>query len=376
MTSEERAAGERVLIADTTLRDEHLVARDPRLLADKSLTEIWRSNALAIAKRVVVARHLAALGVDVIEAGFGDTTSGLNAVHALACEFQDEGPVVSGLVRTMGSLDQIDATWEAVSAAARPRIHLYTSASDLVDDFGHLRTDPQRLFDGARAAIERAKSYTDDVEFSPPRTASSDVEIIAEWTQVAIDQGVRTINIRAAEEYANPDGYRAVLLELLRLAPQCQDVTLSADVFIPHLRGAEAMNEAVECAEAAVQAGCRQVKCAFHGVAGTPGHAPLELIAFNIWLRNHLRERALSTHIDTRRILATSDVVADAKGYDVPPSQPLVGSEATDPQRANFADDPLERALTADSFRIVLRALGRPIPAWLNECADASSLDL
>jgi 2-isopropylmalate synthase len=376
MTLEERSAGERVLIADTTLRDEHLVARDPRLLADKSLTEIWRSNTLPIAKRVVVARQLAALGVDVIEAGFGDTTSGLDAIHALACEFQDEGPVVSVLVRTMGSLDQIDASWKAVSAAARPRIHLYTSASDLVDDFGHFRTDPQRLFDDARAAIERAKSYTGDVEFSPPRTASSDVEIIAEWTQVAINEGVRTINVRTTDEYATPEGYRAVLLELSRLAPQCQDVTLSADPFVAHLRGAEAMAAALECAETAVGAGCRQVKCAFHGVAGTPGHAPLELIAFNVWLRNHLGKSALWTHTDTRRILATSDVVADAKGYDVPPSQPLVGSEATNPQRANFADDPLERALAADSFRIVLRALGRPIPAWLDECADASSLDL
>jgi 2-isopropylmalate synthase len=371
----EDAPVQRVVIADTTLRDEHLVARDPRLLADKPLAEIWRSNALPTAKRILVARQLATLGVDVIEAGFGDATDGLGSLRGIASEFRQEGPEISGLVRTLAGFEQLADASKAVSAAARPRIHLYTTPSELVDDSGRFRRQPRQLLDEAQAAVEQARHHVDNVEFSPPQGGRDYLDITAEWAQAAIAAGAKTINLRTTAEYASASEYRAVLLELFQLVPQSQDVIISADPFVPHLRGAEAMSMALESAEAAIDAGCRQIKCAFHGIAGTPGHAPLELIAFNLWLRHQLGESPLQTNIDTHKLLATSNLIADAKGFDLPPTQPLVGTEAIDPQPSDFPDDPRERWIAADFSRNVLRALGRTIPSWLDDWADTSQLE-
>jgi 2-isopropylmalate synthase len=372
----EESLDERVLIADTTLRDEHLVTRDPRLLADKPLEEIWRSSALPIPKRVLVARQLAVLGVDVMEAGFGDTKDGLAPLRAIASEFRQGGPKISGLVRALAGLEQLVATATALSEAARPRLHLYTTPAELVDDSGHLRRSRRQLLDEVRAAIERAKHHVDDIEFSPPQASRDNLDLTAEWTQAAVAAGARTINVRTTAEYANPDAYKAVLRELFRLAPVGDEIVISADAFVPHLRGAEAISMALECADAALDVGCHQVKCAFYGVAGTPGHAPLELVAFNLWLRRRLGESQRRTTINTDQLLPTGKLVADAKGLDIPATQPLLGTEATNPQPSDFPDDPQERWVAADLSRNVLRALGCHVPGWLNEWADPSQLDI
>jgi 2-isopropylmalate synthase len=366
--------GQHVLIADTSLRDEHLVAADPRLVATSTLRDIWRSNPLSVETRRKLALQLSALHVDVLEAGIGDTTTGLDAMHEIARELRGDGPIVSGLARALGDDTMLDAAGRALAIADRFRIHLYTATSDLLDEQGYFRSQPLQLLDSARRNVAQARTYTADVEFSPPQVGPEHIELIAEWTAAAVDEGAGTINIRTFSTATAPNEYRETLQDLKSRAPR-DDVVWSGDVFIPHLRGAEALSVAVRCAEEAIEAGCRQIKCAMHGIAGTPGHAPLELIAFGIWFRNHIQTSQLWTSIDMHKLIDTSDIVADAKGADIPPTQPLVGSDVIEPKRDQFPDEPKERAAAAQAHSLVLACLGQPAPQWLHDWASDPDID-
>jgi 2-isopropylmalate synthase len=313
-----RAEPERVAIADTTIRDEHLPSAENRLLVDRYQAEIWRSRSTPLDKRVLVARQLGSLGVDVIEAGFAESSEGPAPLRAVADQFRDGGPVVSATIRTMAGEESLARCWRAVSVAARPRLHLFTAAADLSDPWGRLRMSPARLLDDARRAVARAVARAEEVEFSPPRTEKNAIDVAAEWTEAAIEEGARVINIRTTDEYADPEGFRAVIEEMARLAPASTEVVLSADPFVPHLRGTEATLAALACATAALDAGCRQLKCAFNGIAATPGHVPLELAAFEIWSRNQLGESGLRTGLEMSKLLATAELIAEAKGVELP----------------------------------------------------------
>lgn len=366
------AASDQVLIADTTLRDEYLIARAPRLASNRAGDGVWRKRALSGNDLLALARVLADLPVDVIEAGFGDRPEEGAALSAVASQFKEAGPIVSGIVKISADPRRLSAVAEAVSCAARGRVHLFVDASEVLA--AGRRGHSARLVEQVVAAIERVRGYVDDVEFSPPRALPEGAAEAAAWAQVAVDAGARTINVRSAEGSADPQSYLAVLNEFQALKAS-SEVVLSADPFVSDLRDTEALNAATRCAEVALEAGCRQVKCAFHGVAGTPGHPSLELLAFRTWLRNHLSQSPLWTNLDTTRLLRASSAVAGAKGFDLPPSQPLLGKDTIEPCPADFPEDPVERALTATATRIVFEGLGIEAPAWLEDFADWTPVD-
>jgi 2-isopropylmalate synthase len=318
-------ASGRVLIADTTLRDEHLVSGDPYLLAERGGLDVWRSRPLPLEARLELARELAALGVDVIETGFAETADSAAAIRALASELAEDGPIVSGLVSAFAAPEHLREAVQTVAAARRPRVHVYVNASDLVDGAGNHRRRPPILLAEALAAIECLKAEVEDIEFSPPRTSVEAIEVAAVWVRGAIEAGARTINLRSVLDGPEPEPSLALISELRRLVP-LEGVTLSADLFASHLRGPEALSVATGCAEAALEAGCRQVKCAIHGIAATPGHPSLEVLALRTWLRKHLHESHLWTNVDTTKLLRAGNAVAAAKGFDLPPSQPPLGA--------------------------------------------------
>jgi len=363
----------RVLIADTTIRDEHLLRADPRLLADRNLAEVWRSGSLEVGERLSIARELAALGVDVLEAGFIAAPEGMETVQALAAEFSEAGPVVTALGSAFGPREELLAAGEAASRARHPRVHVFVRTADLIDDQGKPRRHPALLLDQAMGAIETVREAVADVEFSPPWTSLEAIETAATWARAAVDSGVKTINLRYCPDGREHDDFLAMIAELRRLAALPPEIVLSADVFAPNTDRAESYVEATGCAEAALEAGCRQVKCAFHGIAATPGHAALEMLAFQVWVRHYLGESHLWSNVDTRGLLEADALIAAAKGLDLPPSQPLLGEDFTAPSPESFPEDPLERALLATTTRIVLAGLGVPIPAWLDQYAVPSN---
>src|SRR6266513_1713515 len=202
-----RAHAERVLIFDTSLRDGE---QSPGISLNKQ-------------EKLEIAHQLARLGVDVIEAGSPITSPGdFESVQTIARSV--EGPVICGLART--SKQDIDAAWEAVKDAERPRIHTFIATSDI-----HIERKLQTTHDDvkgqARASVAHAREYTDDVEFSPEDGSRSDVEFMAEVIQIAIDEGATTINVPDTVGYTMPREYAAMFGELYRLVPALRDVVVS-----------------------------------------------------------------------------------------------------------------------------------------------------
>src|SRR5256885_260850 len=196
----------RVLIFDTTLRDGE---QSPGI-------------SLNTQEKLEIAQQLARLGVDVIEAGFPITSPGdFESVQAIAREVQ--GPVICGLART--SKQDIEAAWNAVRDSERPRIHTFIATSDIHIE-RKLQTTREDVKGQVRAAVAQARGYTDDVEFSPEDGSRSDIEYMAEGTQIALDEGATTINVPAQVGYPMPREYAAMFGELYRLVPALRDVVV------------------------------------------------------------------------------------------------------------------------------------------------------
>src|SRR5437588_7670218 len=184
----------RVLIFDTTLRDGE---QSPGI-------------SLNTQEKLEIAGQLARLGVDVIEAGFPIPSPGdFEAVREIARHV--EGPVICALARTAAG--DIDRAWEAVRESERPRIHTFIATSDI--HIAHkLKTTREDVVGQARAAVAHARSYTDDVEFSPEDGFRSDREVVAEVIAAAIEEGATTINVPDTVGYATPEEYGAMFREL------------------------------------------------------------------------------------------------------------------------------------------------------------------
>jgi 2-isopropylmalate synthase len=289
----------RVLIFDTTLRDGE---QSPGI-------------SLNTQEKLEIAQQLARLGVDVIEAGFPITSPGdFEAVEAISRNV--EGPVIAGLART--HVADIDAAWNAVKDAPRPRIHTFISTSDIHIEH-QLQTTREDVKGQAKAAVAHAKQYVDDVEFSPMDATRADVAFTAEVCQIAIDEGATTINIPDTVGYTMPLEFTEYLQKLYELAPDLHKVVLSVHCH-------DDLGLAVANSFAGLQAGARQVECAVNGIGERAGNASLEEIVMLL----HTREPAvgLSTGINTKEIARTSRLVSRLTGYPVQPNKAIVGRNA------------------------------------------------
>jgi 2-isopropylmalate synthase len=288
-----------VRVFDTTLRDGE---QSPGISLNKQ-------------EKLEIAHQLARLGVDIIEAGFPITSPGdFESVQAISREV--EGPVICGLART--SKQDIDAAWEAVRDAERPCIHTFIATSDIHIE-RKLQTTREDVKGQVRAAVAHAKSYTDDVEFSPEDGSRSDVSYMAEVIQIALDEGATTINVPDTVGYTMPEEYAAMFGELYRLVPGLRDVVVSVHCH-------DDLGLAVANSLAGIQAGCRQVECAINGIGERAGNASLEEIVMLL----HTREPALGlwTGIETTEIARTSRLVSRLTGYPVQPNKAIVGRNA------------------------------------------------
>ncbi len=290
----------RVLIFDTTLRDGE---QSPGI-------------SLNTGEKLEIAQQLARLGVDIIEAGFPIASPGdFEAVEAIAR--QVHGPVIAGLARANSA--DIDAAWNAVRDSERPRIHTFVSTSDIHIEFQmqNTRADVLGL---ARAAVAQAKSYCDDVEFSPMDATRSDPEFTAEVLQIALEEGATTINIPDTVGYTMPDEYVRFLGRLYELVPGLHDVVLSTHCH-------DDLGLAVANSFAGVQAGARQVECAINGIGERAGNAALEEIVMLIRTRG-ADLAGLHTGVVTTELARTSRLVSRLTGYLVQPNKAVVGRNA------------------------------------------------
>src|SRR6201999_1714072 len=289
----------RVIVFDTTLRDGE---QSPGI-------------SLNATEKLEIAQQLARLGVDVIEAGFPIASPGdFEAVRTIAREV--EGPVIAGLARTHKA--DIDAVWGAVRDAERPRIHTFISTSDIHIQH-QLQTDREDVKGQAKAAVTMAKSYCEDVEFSPMDASRSEFEFTAEVLQIAIDAGATVINVPDTVGYATPEEYAAMWRTFYEMVPDLRKVETSVHCH-------DDLGLAVANSYAGVSAGCRQVECAINGLGERAGNCSLEEIAMLFKVREDAH--GFSTGINTREIARTSRLVSRLTGYPVQPNKAIVGRNA------------------------------------------------
>ena len=289
----------RVYIFDTTLRDGE---QSPGI-------------SLNTQEKVEIAQQLARLGVDVIEAGFPVTSPGdFEAVEAIAREV--EGPVICGLARTHKA--DIDAAWGAIRQAERPRIHTFVSTSD-IHITHQLRTTREDVKGQARAAVALAKSYCDDVEFSPMDATRADVEFTAAVCAIAVEEGATVVNVPDTVGYTTPQEYAGYFRRLYELVPALRGVRVSVHCH-------DDLGLAVANSYAGVLAGARQVECAVNGIGERAGNCSLEEIV--MLLRTRRDVHGLDTAANTRELARTSRMVSRFTGYAVQPNKAVVGRNA------------------------------------------------
>jgi 2-isopropylmalate synthase len=289
----------RVHIFDTTLRDGE---QSPGI-------------SLNAAEKVEIAHQLARLGVDVIEAGFPITSPGdFEAVREISRKV--EGPVICGLARTHKA--DIDAAWGAIRDAQRPRIHTFISTSDIHIEH-QLQTDREDVKGQARAAVSLAKSYCENVEFSPMDATRADIEFTAEVCAIAVEEGATVVNIADTVGYTTPEEYADYFRRLYELVPALQGVEMSVHCH-------DDLGLAVANSYAGVLAGARQVECSVNGIGERAGNCSLEEIAMLVKVREDAH--GLSTGVNSREIARTSRMVSRLTGYAIQPNKAIVGRNA------------------------------------------------
>ena len=290
---------DKVIVFDTTLRDGEQAA----------------GGSLNIQEKLEIARQLEKLGVDVIEAGFPVTSPGdFEAVRLIAQEVRT--PAICVLMHA--NIDAIEKSWEAVKGAAKPRLHITLSSSDL-HLFYQLRKSREEILEMSRKTVAHARKFCDDVEFSPMDASRTDPEFIYQIVRTVIDAGATVVNIPDTVGYAMPDEFGKLIDGVFKNVPNIGKATVSI-----HCHNDLGM--AVANSLEALKRGARQVEGTINGIGERAGNASLEEIVMALKTRENFFK--LTTGIDTRQIYKTSRLVSELTGFPVQPNKAIVGANA------------------------------------------------
>ncbi len=288
-----------VLIFDTTLRDGE---QSPGI-------------SLNAGEKLEIARQLARLGVDIIEAGFPITSLGdFEAVKAISK--QVKGPVIAALARAVDK--DIDRAWEAIQAAERPRIHTFINTSPVQMKY-QLKKEPDEVLEMAVAAVRKAKSLCADVEFSAMDATRSEPAFLYRIFGAAIAAGATTINVPDTVGFMLPEEYAALIKDLRANVAGIENIVLST-------HNHNDLGLAVATSIAGVEAGVRQIECAVNGLGERAGNTSLEECVMIIDTRQDIL--GLTTNINTEEIIRTSRLVSRLTGYMVQANKAVVGANA------------------------------------------------
>jgi 2-isopropylmalate synthase len=289
----------KLIIFDTTLRDG----------------EQAPGFSMRIDEKVRLARALEALGVDIVEAGFPIASEAdAEAVHRVAQAL--ERPVVAALARCAPA--DIDRAAWAIAPARRGRIHTFIATSDLHLE-RKLRMTREACLTAAVDAVARARSFTDDVEFSAEDATRSDMDFLCRVIEGVIAAGATTINLPDTVGYSTPDDIAAFFRTIIERIPDADRVTWSAHCH-------DDLGLAVANTLAAVGAGARQVECTINGIGERAGNAALEEIVMVTRVRAD--RWPVETGIDTRQLFAASQMLSEITGERVQANKSIVGRNA------------------------------------------------
>ena len=290
----------KLIIFDTTLRDG----------------EQAPGIALTPDEKLAIARQLAKLRVDVIEAGFAAASDGdFYGVSQIARKVK--GPVIASLARCLP--DDIDRAYDAVRHADRHRIHVFQSTSPIHME-RMLRMTPDEVMRSVIESVRRARGYTDDVEFSPQDATRSDPDFMIACCRAAVREGATTINIPDTVGFAIPEDY----VQLLRRV--YNEVLEGRDDVIISTHCHNDLGLAVANSLSAIHAGARQIEGAINGIGERAGNTSTEEIIMAVKTRqDHF---GVEVSANSEEIVPTSRLVSRLTGYPVQFNKAVVGRNA------------------------------------------------
>ena len=295
----ERSSQDRVFFFDTTLRDG----------------EQSPGCSMTIAEKMRMAHGLAALGVDIIEAGFAIASPGdSEAIRSISHEVR--GPRIASLARTRS--EDILAAARSLEGADRARIHVFLASSDIHLEH-KLKISRAEALAQTDTAVRQARKYVDDVEFSPEDATRSDPDFLCSIVATAIDAGASVINLPDTVGYCVPNEYGAMFHMLRQRVPQVAGITLSSHCH-------DDLGMAVANSLAAVEAGVRQIECTINGIGERAGNAALEEVAAAMLVRPDKFPCVHGLVMD--RLYPTSQLLAELISFAPAPNKAVVGSNA------------------------------------------------
>jgi 2-isopropylmalate synthase len=289
-------------------------------------------------EKVRIAKALERMRVDVIEAGFPIASPGdFEAVKAVA-EIVKESRVC-GLARALDK--DIDRAGEALAGATAGRIHTFIATSPIHME-KKLRMTPEDVLAQAVHAVQRARRYTDDVEFSPEDAGRSEIDFLCRVLEAVIDAGAGTVNIPDTVGYNIPDQFGSLIETLRERVPNADKA-----VFSVHCHND--LGLAVANSLAAVRNGARQVECTINGLGERAGNAALEEIVMTVRTRQDLFD--CQTRLDTTQIMNCSRLVSGITGFAVQPNKAVVGANAFAHESGIHQDGVLKNRETYEIMR-------------------------
>jgi 2-isopropylmalate synthase len=317
---------DRVIIFDTTLRDG----------------EQAPGFSMNTMEKLEMARQLARLNVDVIEAGFPiSSDEDFEAVREVARQVGtlEGAPIICGLSR-VGLMD-IDRCWEAVKYARRARIHTFVATSDIHLKY-KLRKTRAEVLAAAVEAVRHARGYCEDVEFSPEDASRSDFDYMCEVLEAVIDAGAGTINIPDTVGYAIPEEWAQRIGKIRERVRNSGRAVISVHCH-------NDLGQAVANSLAAIRAGARQVECAVNGIGERAGNASLEEIVMALHTRRDFFE--VETGVRSQEIFRTSRLLSHVTGVHVQPNKAIVGENAFAHEAGIHQDGVLKEKLTYEIMK-------------------------
>ncbi len=299
---------DQVYIFDTTLRDG----------------EQAPGASMSLSEKIKIAHQLAALNVDIIEAGFPiSSPQDAESVRRIAAEVQ--GPTICALARAKEA--DINAAGKSLAGGSNTRIHTFIATSDIHLEakfssprFGSTMEERRKtVVQMAVDAVKLARTYTDNVEFSAEDAGRTDIGYLCEIIQATIEAGATTINIPDTTGYCIPSEYAEIFKQVIARLKPAENV-----IFSTHCH--DDLGLAVANSLAGVLAGARQIECTINGIGERAGNASLEEVVMAMKVRS--QRFGLDTGINTRALMETSNMVQIASGFTVPPNKAIVGKNA------------------------------------------------
>ncbi|HOJ30413.1 MAG TPA: 2-isopropylmalate synthase [bacterium] len=288
---------DRIIFFDTTLRDG----------------EQSPGASLTSSAKLTIARHLARLNVDVIEAGF-PVASEDDAYAVKLIGKEVNGPAVCALARCVPR--DVEVALKSLESARKPRLHLFLATSEIHRKFKLVKAKSE-IIRIARDMVKFAKKFIDDIEFSPEDATRTESDFLFEVCQTVVEEGARTLNIPDTVGYAVPEEYGALIGFLREKFPP--EIVISVHCH-------NDLGLAVANSLTAVKNGARQVECTINGIGERAGNASLEEIAMNLIVRKKFY--GVDVDLDTKHIYRISKLVSSLTGIPVQPNKAIVGDNA------------------------------------------------